>query len=97
MKQRVTITLDPAVIRRAKTVARLRHTNLSALIEELLTQTAQTAIPDKTTFTRKWVGQFSVRESDPSDDRLDALKHRYGLNAKSEIKDENPHRHKRLD
>ena len=80
MKQRVTITLDPAVIRRAKTVARLRHTNLSALIEELLEQTTKNAALRRTSFTQKWAGQFTVRESDLGDELLDALKCRYDLN-----------------
>ncbi len=80
MKQRVTITIDPAVMRRAKSVARLRHTNVSALIEDLLKQTSKGSAPRQPSFTRKWAGQFSVRESVAGDDLLDALKQRYGLN-----------------
>ena len=38
MKTRVTITLDPGLLREARAVARLRKTTLSALIEELLEQ-----------------------------------------------------------
>jgi hypothetical protein len=79
MKTRVTITLDPAVIRKAKTVARLRKTNLSALIEDLLNQTAKTSTPRHKSFTRKWTGKFQARPTEGNDDLLDAMKKRYGL------------------
>ena len=80
MKKRVTITLDPKVIRRAKTVARSRQTNLSSLIEDLLIQTAAFGLVKQTSFSQKWAGKFSIRESDGSDPLLDALKARYNLN-----------------
>jgi len=79
MKTRVTITLDPAVIRRAKSVARNRHTNLSALIEELLRETSARATVRHMSFTGKWAGRFTVRASTERDDLLDALKRRYHL------------------
>jgi hypothetical protein len=79
MKTRVTITLDPGVIRKAKSVARLRHTNLSSLIEDLLIQTAQHSRPRHVGFTQKWTGRFEIRTSDGRDDLLDALKQRFGL------------------
>ena len=79
MKTRVTITLDPRVVRRAKSVARSRHTNLSALIEDLLTRAADYSTGNTASFTQKWSGKFSVRESDGADPLLDAMKARYGL------------------
>ncbi len=82
MKTRVTITLDPVVIRRAKTVARLRRTNLSSLIEDLLIQTTRQGTSRRVGFSTKWVGKFEVRKSDGRDDLLDALKQRYGLSGK---------------
>jgi hypothetical protein len=82
VKTRVTITLDPHVIRKAKIVARLRHTNLSSLIEDLLIQTAQHATPHRAGFTQKWTGKFEVRTSNGQDGLLDALKQRYGLTDK---------------
>lgn len=79
MKTRVTITLDPAVVRQAKAVARDRQTNLSALIEDLLRQTAPRRARRTQRFTEKWAGKFTVRESDGADPLLDAMKRRYGL------------------
>jgi Family of unknown function (DUF6364) len=78
MKTRVTITLDPAVLRRAKIVARSRRTNVSALIEELLRRTADHATMRHTNFTQKWAGTLSLRETG-HDDLLEAMKDRYGL------------------
>jgi len=81
MKIRVTITLDPRVVRRAKSVARSRNTNLSALIEDLLTRTADygTARTRSMRFTQKWAGKLTPRESDGSDPLLDAMKARYDI------------------
>ena len=79
MKTRVTVTLDPRVVRRAKSVARSRRTNLSALIEDLLTRTADFGSIRPINFSKKWAGKFSVRDSDGSDPLLDALKARHGL------------------
>jgi hypothetical protein len=78
MKSRITITLDPIVVRQAKNVARERHTNLSALIEDLLKQTAQSNVAPRRSFTQKWAGKLTVRE-DSKDELLKALKTRYGL------------------
>jgi Family of unknown function (DUF6364) len=78
MKSRITITLDPIVVRQAKNVARERHTNLSALIEDLLKQTAQSNVAPRRSFTQKWAGKLTVRE-DNKDELLKALKTRYGL------------------
>lgn len=78
MKSRVTITLDPEVVRKAKAVARARRTNLSALVEELLRQTTEHAAP-RPRFSRKWAGKLELRESDGRDELLEALKQRYGL------------------
>jgi hypothetical protein len=79
VKTRVTITLDPRVIQRAKSVARARRTNLSALIESLLVQTADLAVAKPISFSQKGAGKLSVRDSGGSDPLLDAMKIRYGL------------------
>lgn len=79
MKTRVTITLDPGVVRRAKIVARSRKTNLSALIEDLLKHTSDRGLVPRASFSRKWAGKLTVRESRGKDDLLDAIKTRYGL------------------
>lgn len=79
MKSRVTITLDPEVVRKAKAVARARRTNLSALVEDLLRQTTEHATPPRPRFSQKWAGKLELRESDERDELLEALKQRYGL------------------
>lgn len=79
MKTRVTITLDPVVVRRAKTIARSRQTNLSALIEELLVRTSEQAAVASPRFSQKWSGRFTSRVSDGTDTLLDAMKKRYDL------------------
>ncbi len=45
----------------------------------MLKQTAQRSIAPRISFTDKWAGKFSVRESDGRDDLLVALKRRYDL------------------
>ncbi len=82
MKTRVTITLDPDVVRKAKAVAQVRQTNLSALIEDLLEQTTRYAAPAGQGFTRKWAGKLEPRESDGSDELLEALRRRHDLGHK---------------
>lgn len=79
MKTRVTVTLDPQVIHHAKSVARARNTNLSALIESLLAQTIEVGAAKPVRFSQKWAGKFSLRESDGSDPLLDAMKARFDL------------------
>lgn len=82
VKTRVTVTLDSGVVRKAKTVARLRRTNLSSLIENLLIQTARRAIAPRAGFAKRWTGKFDIRQSDGKDELLDVLKERSGLNDK---------------
>lgn len=78
MKTRVTITLDPRIVRRAKAVARLRRTNLSALIEDLLARTAEEPSVSSERFSQKWAGKLALRE-DEADPLLAALKARYNI------------------
>ena len=79
MKTRITVTLDPQVVQRAKSVARSRKSSLSALIEDLLTRTVDHNA-HRVNFTQKWVGKFTVRVPEKSDPLLDAMKARYDLN-----------------
>jgi hypothetical protein len=79
MKSRLTVTLDPEVIRIAKVVARVRGTNVSALIEELLRHAAAESSPKPPkTFSQRWKGKFVLRD-DSDDALLQALKQRYEL------------------
>jgi len=80
MKARVTITLEPAILLQAKTVAEARHTNLSSLIEGLLEQTVRRTVPGRTKFSKNWAGKFTVRND--KDELLEAMKARHGLSSK---------------
>jgi hypothetical protein len=78
MKSRVTITLDPVVLERARTQARLRGISLSVLIEDWLKQALQHSLKPNLSFTEKWTGSLTVRQ-DSQDALLNALKTRYRL------------------
>ncbi len=75
MKERVSLSLRPEVLSRARKLARARETNLSAFVEELL---ESVALHDEEDFVTRWEGRFSVAER-PGDARLEALKKKYGL------------------
>ena len=78
MKRRITLTMDPAVARKAKRLAHARGTNVSALIEGLV-RAAPGASPTSEPFARRWAGKFRVTRSRKPDARLAALKERYHL------------------
>jgi hypothetical protein len=79
MKTRVTVTLDPEVLRMAKAVAQMRRTNVSALIEESLRHAAEESSPRPAkSFVQRWIGKFEIRD-DADDELLQALKKRYHL------------------
>jgi Family of unknown function (DUF6364) len=78
MKQRITLTIDPAVARKAKRLAHARGTNVSALIEGLV-RAAPGGASGSEPFARRWAGKFRVVPSGKSDLRLAALKGRYEL------------------
>ncbi len=78
MKTKVTITLDPLIVKNAKRTARLRKTNLSAMIEGLLAQNTSVLGARPIGFSQKWAGKFEVRES-ADDELLNMLKKRYEL------------------
>jgi len=82
MKQRVTLTLDPEVARRAKKVARARNTSVSGLVEDLLRSAPVPGGEKRDSFVERWAGKFSVAESSPGDQRMAFLKAKYGLGAK---------------
>ncbi len=78
MKTRVTISIDPGLLREARAVARQRKTTLSALVEELLEQATRHDALHPVSFSQKWVGKFDLR-SPNGDALLGALKDKYGL------------------
>ncbi len=79
MKTRITLTIDPAIVRRAKSLAHARNTNVSALVENLLRATPLSQEAKSQPFARRWAGKFRVARSTIPDPRLDALKARYHL------------------
>jgi hypothetical protein len=79
MKSRITITLDPNVIRHGKRVARARDTSLSGLIEGLLREQGRPESRQWTdSFSKRWRGKLTLRE-DSADELLQALKAKHGL------------------
>ena len=79
MKNRVTLSIDPAVTRRAKKLAYAKRTSVSGLVEQFL-RSAPIAGEEKTpSFVERWAGKFSVAKSAPRDLRMKALRARYHL------------------
>ena len=83
MKTRITLTIDPAMARRAKQLAHARRTSVSALIEEFVRAAPMSARSCGAPFSRRWAGKFRVASSSEPDPRLEALKKRYGLDGES--------------
>ena len=69
MKQKLTITVDAALLPIAKRYARSRGVSLSSLIERSLKEFAGEHAPS---FASRWRGQFRAAERD-DDPRYDAL------------------------
>jgi len=82
MKKRVTLTIDPEVVRRARKVARARNTSVSGLVGDLLRCASVPGGEKRDSFVARWAGRFSVAESSPGDQRMAFLKAKYGLAAK---------------
>ncbi len=79
MKKRITLTLDPEVLYRAKRIAHVRETSVSGLIEDFVRSAQVSAEEGRVPFARKWAGKFRVRATTKRDARLEALKARHGL------------------
>ena len=79
MKSRVTLTVDPKVIKKAKKIAHVRRTSVSALVEDLLRQIPVSSDREEASFVEKWKGKFRLRKPATPDARLEYLKNRYGL------------------
>ncbi len=82
MKKRVTLTLEPAITHKAKRLAKLRDTSVSALVESLLTREAdgvslEGAQVFQGMFSQRWAGKLELKAND--DARLLALKEKYQL------------------
>ena len=79
MKTRITLTIDPEVVGRAKRIAHARHTSVSALIEGFLRSASATGSASGRPFSQEWGGRFHAAPSTAPDPRLDALKAKYHL------------------
>lgn len=79
MKNRVTLSIDPAVTRRAKKLAHAKRTSVSGLVEQFLRSAPIAGEEQTPSFVERWAGKFSVAKSAPRDLRMKALKARYHL------------------
>lgn len=71
MKKKLTITVDEALLPRAKRYARARGVSLSSIIEESLRDLAG----DEASFVERWHGRFEPAHRD--DERYHALAEKY--------------------
>ena len=72
MKAKLTISVDGALVPRAKRFARLRGVSLSALIEDGLRSALRTGVPS---YAARWQGKF--RPARRRDSRYRALAKKY--------------------
>ena len=79
MKQRVSLTIDPKVMDKAKQIAQQRHTSVSQLVEELLSRIPQPSEKGPEDLVAKWAGKLTLVPYDPSDPRRERLWKKYGL------------------
>ena len=79
MKNRVTLTIDPEMVKKAKKIAHARQTSVSALVEDLVRETPVSSHKQESSFVEKWSGKFRLRKSVKPDLKLTYLKKRYGL------------------
>jgi len=77
MKDRVTLTLDPAVAHRAKSAAQARGTSFSGLVESLLAAETGWAAPGDEPFHTKWAGKLKLAKREGP--RFEYLKRKYQI------------------
>lgn len=71
MKEKLTLSVDPKVIRGAKSRAREKGISLSAVVEKSLKEFAEPR--SGSSFVDKWLGRLSVPERQPEDPRLNHI------------------------
>ena len=79
MKTRLTMTLDPKAVRKAKSLAHFRHTSVSGLVEDLLLSARSDESRGKPTFVEKWGGALRLSRRRDDEPRFQGLKAKYGL------------------
>jgi hypothetical protein len=72
MKVKLTVTIDSALLPRAKRYARARGVSLSAVIEEAL---REVSAEESSSFVERWRGRFQPASRD--DERFRALAQKY--------------------
>jgi hypothetical protein len=79
MKSRLTLTIDPKVMHRAKVFARSRNQSLSSLVEVLLEDATGNQGREESgeTFSRRWAGKLKITPRD--EERYRHLSKKYGL------------------
>ncbi len=79
MKQRVNLTIDPALVHQAHKLAHEMHTSVSQLVEDSLRRLTRTADHRNESFVKKWRGKLKLARRNPSDPRREYLLKRYDL------------------
>lgn len=79
MKERVTVTLDREIVVQAKQMAHRRGKSLSGFVEASLEASLRPLPKVAGRFVDRWAGKFLVRDDDPTDQRLVALKSKHQL------------------
>jgi DNA-binding SARP family transcriptional activator len=79
MKNRVTLTMDPAIAKKAKRIAHARRTSVSALIEDLLRAASVSSKSETVSFADRWTGKLRLKTPAQPDSKFAALKKRYDL------------------
>ena len=79
MKQRVSLTIDQKVIRKARQIAHRRRTSVSQLVEDLLNHITQPSEKEPEDLVEKWAGKLKLVPRDLHDPRREHLWKKYGL------------------
>jgi hypothetical protein len=79
MKQRVSLTIDPKVMRKARHIAHQRRTSVSQLVEDLLNHLTQPSAREPEDLVEKWAGKLKLAPRDLHDPRREHLWKKYGL------------------
>lgn len=79
MKNRLSLTIDPVIARKAKRVAKLQNRSLSSLVEAMLSEAVSDgAVPErKGSFSKRWSGKLDLEPK--SEPRFNHLGEKYGL------------------
>ena len=82
VKRRITLSIDPAVSRRAKKLAHVKKASVSALVEQFLRSAPIAGGQTATSFVERWAGKFRAATTGPGDLRMKAIKAKHHLKAR---------------